>query len=188
MLLQMTRPVQAGIRKQRQYEITANHLANLNTTGFKGDVLSFDRVFKANLTVDYSQGPLKATEGKFDIAINGDGFFKVQTGEGVRYTRDGNFILNQEGTLVTMNGDEVLSDSGPIAIEGNNVSINEAGEIEVDGEVVSVLGEAICSCDTFIVSLESDTIDLSLIDGTSPCSCDRIIVGRSRHKNNMLRI
>ncbi len=136
MILQMTRAVQGGLRQEKQFELISNHLANAGTTGFKADILSFDHMFKANLTVDTTQGSLQETGNKLDCAIDGKGFFKIQTAQGVRYTRNGNFSINRDQTLVTKNGDEVLSDSGPITITGKNIHIGQNGEISADGTII----------------------------------------------------
>jgi flagellar basal-body rod protein FlgF len=136
MILQMTRAVQGGLRQEKQFELISNHLANASTTGFKADILSFDSVFKANLTVDTTQGSLKQTGNNLDCAIDGKGFFRIQTARGVRYTRSGNFSLNNNQVLVTNNGDPVLGGGGPITITGNNISIGKNGEVSSDGNTV----------------------------------------------------
>lgn len=133
MLLEMTRAAQTGLRKERHYELTANHLANANTVGYKKEILTFDQMMKAKLTTDYSDGDVKMTGNKLDLALRETGFFKIQTSGGVRYTRDGNFTLNSEGMLVTQKGNPVLGDGGSIAIQGKDVFINANGEIFVDG-------------------------------------------------------
>jgi len=56
MILQMTVPVQGGLRQEKQLEIIANHIANASTTGFKPDILTFDETFRASLTIDHRQG------------------------------------------------------------------------------------------------------------------------------------
>ncbi len=81
MILQMTVPVQGGLRQEKQLEIIANHIANASTTGFKPDILSFDETFRASLTVDHRQGAIKKTGNNLDLAIDGNGFFKIQTGK-----------------------------------------------------------------------------------------------------------
>ncbi len=135
MLLEMTRAAQTGLRKERQYELSSNHLANANTVGFKKEILSFDQMMKARLTTDHSDGDVRLTGNKLDLALRGNGFFKVQTPAGFRYTRNGNFTLNSEGLLVTQKGAPVLgAGGGSISIQGDNVFINEAGGIFVDGE------------------------------------------------------
>jgi len=150
MLLQMTRPVQAGLRKEKHLELISNHLANSNTTGYKKDVLSFDRMMKAELTVDHRQGALKTTSSRLDLALRGPGFFKVQTPQGIRYTRDGNFTLNADSNLVTQTGDLVLGTGNePLTIVGEDpslhrskISINPQGDVEIDEVVIGTVGIA----------------------------------------------
>ncbi|OQY13178.1 MAG: flagellar hook-basal body protein [Desulfobacteraceae bacterium 4572_19] len=133
MILEMTRPVQGGLRQERQFDVVANHLANIDTTGFKGDILSFDRMFKAQMNVDLTQGPVKETGGKLDMALEDEGFFKIKTQRGVRYTRNGNFTLSGNGTLVTKEGDPVLADGQPVVFDQNNIEnifVHKDGNIE----------------------------------------------------------
>ncbi|MBF0102124.1 MAG: flagellar hook-basal body protein [Desulfobacterales bacterium] len=140
MILQMTRPVQGALRQVRKFEIGSNHLANVDTPGFKSDILSFDYLFKARLTHDLTQGPLRTTDNQLDFALNDEGFFKIQTPRGIRYTRNGNFMVNVDGALVTQQGDTVLDDGdAPIFINGDRVHVTEDGAVEVDGEIVGQL-------------------------------------------------
>lgn len=144
MILEMTRPVQGGLRQERKLDAVSNHLANADTTGFKKDVVSFDRKFKALLNKDFSQGDIKGTGNPLDVALAGPGFFKVETGEGIQYTRNGNFSLSNEGILVDMNGNPVLGQGGaifidPVAVAGEGPEINEAGDIRVGGEIIDTL-------------------------------------------------
>ena len=133
MLLEMTRAAQTGLRKERHYELITNHLANAHTPGYKREILSFDQMMKASLSTDFSDGDVRQTGNKLDLALRGEGFFKIQTPEGFRYTRNGNFSLNAEGVLVTQNGNPVLGDGGVVTIQGKDVNINENGNIFVDG-------------------------------------------------------
>jgi len=139
MILQMTRSVQAGLRQELKFDLIANHLANADTTGFKADILSFDDALRATLTTDHSQGGIRVTDNPLDLSLREGGFFTVETAQGTRYTRNGNFVLNAEKQLVSQNGDPVLGESGPITIDGANISVNESGQIEVDGELVDTL-------------------------------------------------
>ena len=144
MILEMTRPVQGGLRQERKLEAVSNHLANVDTTGFKKDVISFDSKFKAELNKDFSQGDIKATGNPLDVALASPGFFKVETEEGIQYTRNGNFSLNNEGIVVDMNGNPVLGQGGAIFIDMENVEgqgpeINGIGEIRVGGDIVDTL-------------------------------------------------
>ncbi len=136
MILEMTRPVQGGLRQERKLENTSNHLANADTTGFKKDVISFDAVFKARLDTDYSQGSIKVTGNELDVALQEDGLFKISTSQGMRYTRSGNFTLDANGVLVDQNGNSVQGRNGTITIDGDTIQINRAGEISVDGAVI----------------------------------------------------
>ena len=77
----------------------------------------------------YSQGSLRQTENPFDVALEGEGFFVVQTPYGERYTRNGSFYLGPEGLLVTKQGYPVLGENGPIEVKLNNFTIDEDGVI-----------------------------------------------------------
>lgn len=136
MILGMTSAVQAGLRQQHKFEITSNHLANVNTTGFKGEILSFDDMFRATLTTDFTQGDIQVTDNRLDVALADEGFFKVETPLGIRYTRDGAFTVDMEGQLVNQRGDVVQGEGGPIVIQGREVNITGEGDVQVDGEIV----------------------------------------------------
>lgn len=77
----------------------------------------------------FSQGELQQTENPFDLALDGEGFFSVQTPQGERYTRNGSFNLSSEGILVTKNGEPVLGENGPINIKENNFVIDKKGNV-----------------------------------------------------------
>ncbi len=139
MLLELTKSVQSGIRQERQYELISNHLANADTTGFKGDILTFDQMMDAHINVDLTQGDIKSTGNALDLALTDKGFFKIQTPQGIKYTRNGNFMLNAVGNLVNQTGDLVLGDGGPINIDGTDVVVHENGDITVDGEIAGNL-------------------------------------------------
>lgn len=92
------------------------------------------------IATDYSPGNLIETGGTYDLALIGEGFFKIQGEEGdTYYTRDGSFLLNEEGYLTTLRGEMVLGTGGPIAIDGEEVEINSDGVVRVDGNVVGSL-------------------------------------------------
>jgi len=152
MILEMTRPVQGGLRQERKLEIVANNLANADTAGFKKDSVSFDNKFKAQVNKDFSQGTLQSTGNPLDFALSDKGFFKVDTAEGIRYTRDGNFSLDADGILVDQNGNPVLGRGGPIAINGANADIEQELSVNQNGEIR--LGNTII--DTFDIVTFSD--------------------------------
>jgi flagellar basal-body rod protein FlgF len=91
--------------------------------------------------LNLSQGALEQTGNPLDLAIEGEGFFMVQTPQGQRYTRDGGFHRTPTGQLVTEAGDPVLSANGQtIAIPPGQVAIGADGVVSVDGGVVATLG------------------------------------------------
>lgn len=122
-------------------DVVGNNLANLNTTGFKQSSAVFHDLMSQTMGAsgstqigfgvgtpatfrNFTQGALQPTSGPLDVAIQGDGFLVVRTGEGtVQYTRAGNFKLDAQGNLRTMTNEYVqgwssvngsLSTSGPI--------------------------------------------------------------------------
>ncbi|MEO5806876.1 flagellar basal-body rod protein FlgF [Devosia sp.] len=118
---------------QRQMDVVANNMANVNTTGFKSEQMLFeqydmpvarDRDFQGSdqplayvqdwATVhDLSGGDIIQTGNPLDVALNGDGFFSVQTSGGERYTKSGAFQISNTGQLVDLNGNPVLGQGGP---------------------------------------------------------------------------
>lgn len=115
---------------RRKMDIIANNLANMTTPAFKGEDMMFvehlkktgnnDRVSLVQdlaLLRNLNAGPMSKTDNPLDLAINGDGYFAVETPDGERYTRNGTFQLNQDGQIVTTQGDLVLG------IDGNAITI-----------------------------------------------------------------
>jgi len=139
MISEATDVVQAGLRQQLKMETIINHLSNVSTNGFKADILSFDQMLQAHMTIDFTQGGFIKTDNPLDLALNGEGFFKIQTARGIRYTRNGTFSLNSNNMLVTQSGDLVLGDNGPILIPAGRIEINDAGEIWVEDETTGTM-------------------------------------------------
>ncbi|MBU3948927.1 MAG: flagellar hook-basal body protein [Proteobacteria bacterium] len=126
--------VEGSLIQQLRFDTLSNNLANVNTTAFKQDIVSFDENLSLNKSsIDFSSGPIVYTGNSFDIALESPGFFKIQTPSGVKYSRDGAFSLNRDGMLVTRNGDQVLGQNGPISISGSNVIIGSDGQVIEDG-------------------------------------------------------
>jgi flagellar basal-body rod protein FlgF len=141
---------------ERQLDVVANNVANVNTNGFKADQSLFEEYLNSNAHEDnfkssdrrvsyvqdrgtyrdFSQGPLQTTGNPLDVAINGGGYFAVQTAAGERYTRDGNMHINNTGQLVTAAGDAVLGTSGPIVFQPTDHDIT----VSADGTVTVVEG------------------------------------------------
>lgn len=150
----------AGLRAQSQaLEVAAHNLANVNTTGFRGEQTTFRslvalaRPAAANplnvatnnygllegTHLDLSPGNLANTGNPLDLGIQGNGFFVVQTARGLRYTRNGSFQVSNTGELVTAAGDPVLGDnagnSGIIRIPSGTVTVGSDGTVSVDGAI-----------------------------------------------------
>jgi len=139
--------------QQKRLEVAANNLANMNTIGYKKESVFFDKLIDAmageqensvitTARIDFSQGRLYETGNPLDVAINGEGFFVIQTEKGEVYTRNGNFTLDSEGRLVTRDGYPVMTDSGEFQITQitpGKVRFTERGEIVVDDQIVGRL-------------------------------------------------
>jgi len=98
---------------------------------------------------DFSQGSLVPTGGPLDVAIRGKGFFEIETPNGTRYTRRGNFSISNEGRLITDQGYHVLSKSQGvdeqitsryILVPNSRISINSTGEVYNEDGVVGIIG------------------------------------------------
>jgi flagellar basal-body rod protein FlgF len=128
----------------RQMDVVANNLANVATPGFKAEAEIFTTVpirsqsFGAPQKLayvqdfatarDYSTGPMQPTGNDLDVAIQGEGFFAVQTPGGLRYTRFGHFQLNAAGQLVTKQGFPVLSGGAPVIIDPDDGPVQISGD------------------------------------------------------------
>jgi flagellar basal-body rod protein FlgF len=138
---------------QRQLDVLANNVANINTTGYKADTTVFeeylmpvarhdhfpgrDRILSYvhdRATVhDMGQGPTRPTNNPLDVAIDGEALIAVETPRGERYTRNGSFQINAQGELVTSEGYRVMGDGGPIQFQANDrdITIARDGTISV---------------------------------------------------------
>lgn len=129
--------------RMKMVDVIANNLANAQTTGFKRDfgrILQSESGFDVGTAVDLSSGDLIATRNDLDVAINGPGFFAVQTPQGVRYTRNGSFALDDKGDLVTKDGMKILSTSDtPINVGEGAISIMDTGVVTADGNEIASL-------------------------------------------------
>lgn len=147
-----------------ELDTISNNLANAGTAGFKQDLAvksaardmrifrmsssTTDPVFLGPLGTglnppqaftDLSQGAIKPTGNPLDLAIQGAGFFAVETPNGVRYTRDGAFTRSADGYLTTREGYAVLGQEGAIQLPGGDVEVRENGEVYAGGLYVDTL-------------------------------------------------
>jgi flagellar basal-body rod protein FlgG len=149
-----------ALTQQHRLDTIANNLANVNTTGFKGDKLSFRDTFRryahdlldpnttlrervpwpaANVlaqpriseqVIDLSQGTMKSTGNALDLAIAGDGFFRVQTPEGEFMTRQGVYHRSAEGYVVDGHGSVVIDASGQVSVDGEVIDVISLVRVE----------------------------------------------------------
>ncbi|MCA0375392.1 MAG: flagellar hook basal-body protein [Gemmatimonadetes bacterium] len=123
---------------QRRQEVLANNLANATTKGFKAESafarLMDNALVTTDTALDLSKGSMTETHNALDLAVDGDGFFVVQTPGGDRFTRGGNFTLDADRRLVDGQGNPVLGDAGPITLPPGLIEIDKTGLITVDGK------------------------------------------------------
>lgn len=139
----------------RELDIVANNIANADTAGFKledmmtradqaapaktaGITAPVTFVMDDGVARDFKQGALNATGSPLDLAIDGKGFFTVNTAGGPRYTRDGRFKLDETGKVVTQDGNAVQGGGGDIVLDPAKgpISIAENGVISQAGQKV----------------------------------------------------
>jgi flagellar basal-body rod protein FlgF len=168
----------AGLAAQSQaLELVAHNLANLSTTGYRGEQSTFRSLLAGKGTVstnylntvvnnfgvlsgsrlDLTSGSLAPTGNPLDLAVAGSGFFTVQSAQATFYTRDGSFHLTPTGQLVTSQGNAVLGEQGPVTLPNGNVAISSDGTISVDGNVVDKLQLAEFPAGTNLTALGNAT-------------------------------
>jgi flagellar basal-body rod protein FlgF len=135
---------------RRQMDVIANNIANMTASGFKAEAMLLEPVgvgagqgqrlaFVQDVATirDLDPGPITTTGNPLDLAIEDRGYFVVETPDGPRYTRSGQFRLNDAGELVTTDGHPVLDDSGgPLVVPPEGGALSIAG----DGTVSSAQG------------------------------------------------
>jgi flagellar basal-body rod protein FlgF len=149
----------ALVSRTQELDTIANNLANVSTIGYRGEKNVFSSVLAdarasngtalnralndygvlGGTELDESQGALQKTGGELDLAIQGPGYFEVQTANGVMYTRNGSFQVSGKGQLITSTGDAVMGDSGTITMLPGPVSISADGTISSKGAVTGKL-------------------------------------------------
>jgi flagellar basal-body rod protein FlgF len=138
------------VAMERELDVVANNIANINTTGYKADGSLFEEYLSSPARADQSggrvsfvrdrgtwhdlsPGAVEKTGNPLDVAIDGDAFLVVQTPRGERYTRNGALQINATGQLVTSDGNPVIGDGGPISFQPTDkqISISQDGTISV---------------------------------------------------------
>lgn len=155
MIKGLYRSASAMLPRIKQQEVIANNLANVSSPGFKRDVVFTKELSKAQqrnaarksdwqtpmidqVYTGFEQGQLDKTGNPLDIALEGQGFFIFETGDGNNFlSRAGNLTVDSEGYLADSEGHLLLGDAGPINVGGGTVSVSESGQVEVDNSVVA---------------------------------------------------
>lgn len=141
------------IAANRSMDIIANNLANVSTPAFKREGMKFEEyvsmvrpaegetgpqpvsfVQDKGVLRDLNEGRIESTHATFDVALNGPGFFVIQTPQGNQYTRNGHFTLDASGQIVTEDGFPVLGDGGPVTITPDDGNIKIAGDGTISGK------------------------------------------------------
>ncbi len=140
----------------REMRVIANNIANASTTGFRqegvifseyvtgaGDGPTLSMAFGNVRNTSFEQGAATQTGGRFDFAIEGEGFFQIETPGGLRLTRAGSFTPNAEGELVTHAGHPVLDIGGAavfIPPDAHDFTVSGDGTLSADGQPLAQLG------------------------------------------------
>lgn len=151
----MENPIYIGLSRQtalrREMSVVANNIANMNTSGFRKEMMinqayierqhigsKLDFVIDKGTAIDFTPGKLDVTGNTFDLAVDGPGYFQVDDGQGIKYTRNGTFFLDDQNRLVSQPGHPVVDPNGnPIVIPSGGASIEIAPDGTVfDGEEV----------------------------------------------------
>ena len=137
----------------RSMDVIANNLANVSTPGYKRESAKFEEyitkvapsegqtgqqalsfVKDAGISRDVSQGNIEKTGAPLDFAINGNGYFVVQTPAGMRYTRDGHFTLDANGQVVNADGHALQGDGGAITVTPDDGDVQVAQDGTISGK------------------------------------------------------
>ena len=145
---------QSGL--MREMQTVANNIANISTTGFRREGVIFSEYIRqmedepslsmaraSGRNIDLTQAGLTQTGGSFDLAIQGSGFFLIETPQGERLTRAGSFTPSAEGELVTPDGNRLLDLSGaPVFVPptARTIAVGQDGTMSADGEPVARIG------------------------------------------------
>jgi flagellar basal-body rod protein FlgF len=145
---------QSGL--MREMGVVANNIANSSTTGFRREGVVFSEFIAAldqdpslsmahasGRHVDLSQATLSQTGGQFDFAIQGDGFFLIETPDGNRLTRAGSFTPSANGELVTPDGYRLLDGGGaPVFVppDAKGLSLAADGTLSAQGQPIAQIG------------------------------------------------
>ncbi|WBU56936.1 flagellar hook-basal body complex protein [Paracoccus sediminicola] len=146
---------QSGLMNEMR--VIANNIANANTNGFRREGVIFSEYLSATgrgteglsmahargRLLDLEQAGMTRTGGSYDLAIDGPGFFAVETAEGPRLTRAGAFLASAEGELMTAEGHRLLDEGlAPIQLPPGaaQIAIGPDGTVSADGQQIARVG------------------------------------------------
>lgn len=143
-------------RQEKRFQLISQNLSNVQTAGYKKDVPVFSVLFSQRMSplqtespdtsaISFQQGGGQKTGNTLDLAIDGEGFFKVMTPRGVRYTRAGHFRLDKEQRLTNADGYPVLGRGGEIRLRGKEIIVEKEGVIKADGQEAGRLSPVVFS-------------------------------------------
>lgn len=128
---------------ERRQAVLANNLANASTRGFKAERtfarMMQDAISVTDTAVDLTPGTLTETRAPLDLAVNGDGFFVVDTPAGERWTRGGSFQLDADRRIIDESGNPLLGEEGAITLPHGIPEIDATGQIKVGNKIVARL-------------------------------------------------
>jgi len=145
------------VARTQALDLAANNLANVSTSGYRGQHELFRQVFAGALpsgelnravnafgvlsgaSTDFAQGSLQKTDNPYDFAIEGSAFFSIETPAGTRFTRAGGFHLRPDRTLVNNDGDPVLGEQGPLRIPDGKLCVSADGTLSINGAIAGRL-------------------------------------------------
>jgi flagellar basal-body rod protein FlgF len=175
----------------RELQVVANNIANAATTGYRQEGLIFSEFVKrteggpslsmarGNVRMtSMLQGPLTPTGGMLDLAIEGEGFFLIETPSGERLTRAGNFTLSAQGDLVTPDGFRVLDAGGaPVFIppDATGIGLSPDGTLSDNGRPLAQIG-LVRPVDSFDM-IREDGVMFRADGGFEPVEEGRVLQG-----------
>ena len=198
----MDNTIYAALSRQsglfREMQVVANNMANITTTGFRregvlfseyvdaldGEEPSLSMAYAQGRSIDFDEGPLANTGSALDFAIQGKGFFMIETPEGNQLTRAGSFMRSPEGELVTPEGFRVLDTGGtPIFLPTDQgpIAMAEDGTLSAKGAPLAQLG-IYDPVNSTSISLQAGT-RFAVPEGTVPADNAKVMQGVVEQSN-----
>jgi flagellar basal-body rod protein FlgF len=193
----------------RSLDVVANNVANVGTTGFRGDRVTFEEMIPpqqanantdpeavvssryvavSDVVTDSAAGAIRQTGNPLDLALQGEGWFVINTPAGERYTRAGSFLTDSNGVLRTPTGHEVQGQDGrPIQVptDGSAINIESDGSVRVDGNEVGQLRIARFADDNASLAKEGLTLFAPVNGAVATVAEDTMVLQGHLESSNM---